>query len=139
VCGAGKTVDADRPGYHQFEYVGDQWGDILAAADLVVSRAGANTLYELLCLRKKNLLIPLPKAASRGDQLENAAYAEAAGYSRVLLEEDLNPASLVAAVDEMLDPDYAGSGKIAHFSPPDSVSLIVDALERAAAADPGRG
>jgi UDP-N-acetylglucosamine--N-acetylmuramyl-(pentapeptide) pyrophosphoryl-undecaprenol N-acetylglucosamine transferase len=132
VCGRGKTREIDRAGYHQFEYVGEQWGDLLAAADLVVSRAGANTLYELLCLKKPNLLIPLSAAASRGDQIENAEYAKACGYSRVIQEAELDSAALVAAVDEILG--RADCGKIAAFTPPDSVTLIVDALARASAA-----
>ncbi len=132
VCGPGKVVPLDQPGYHPFEYVRAEWGDLLAAATIVVSRAGANTLYELLCLRKPNLLIPLSRKASRGDQIENAAWAEAEGFSHVLPEEALTPASLIAAVDEILAETGSESGKIAAFQPPDSVGLIVAAIERAA-------
>ena len=80
VCGPKRTDAslADRAGYHQFEYVGAQWGDLLAAADVVVSRAGANSLYELVALRKPHLLVPLPRSASRGDQISNAGYAQVA-------------------------------------------------------------
>lgn len=132
VCGAGKTDPIGMTDYHQFEYVREEWGDLLAAADLVVSRSGANTLYELLCLHKPNLLIPLSRAVSRGDQIENAAWAEAQGYSRVLPEADLNARSLVLAVDEIFAELTAGSGKIAAFSAPDSVALIVETIRRAA-------
>lgn len=132
VCGPGRTVALDIADYHQFEYVRETWGDLLAAADLVVSRAGANTLYELLCLHKPNLLIPLSRKASRGDQIENAAWAEAEGYSRVLAEEALDADSLLRAVDEILADRRAGSGRIAGFSAPDSVTLIIDAIRRAA-------
>ena len=100
VCGPGH-VDATltaRAGYRQFEYVGDGWGDLLAAADVVVSRAGANSLYELVALRKPHLLVPLTRQASRGDQLENAAYALERGWSRVLPEDQLEPARLCEAV-----------------------------------------
>lgn len=132
VCGPGKVQALDQPGYHPFEYVRAEWGDLLAAATLVVSRAGANTLYELLCLRKPNLLIPLRRQASRGDQIENAAWAEAEGYSHVLAEEALTPESLIAAVHEILAETGAESGKIAAFQPPDSVGLIVATIKRAA-------
>ena len=132
VCGPGKVVPVDQPGYHPFEYVREEWGDLLAAATLVISRAGANTLYELLCLRKPNLLIPLSRKASRGDQIENAAWAEAEGYSHVLAEEALTAESLVAAADEILAETTTDSGKIAAFQPPDSVGLIVATIERAA-------
>lgn len=132
VCGPGKVVPLAQPGYHPFEYVRAEWGDLLAAATMVVSRAGANTLYELLCLRKPNLLIPLSRKASRGDQIENAAWAEAEGYSHVLAEEALSPERLLATVDEILAETEAESGKIAGFQPPDSVGLIVATIKRAA-------
>ncbi len=92
VCGPKRTdpMLANRPGYHQFEYVDAQWGDLLAAADVVVSRAGANSLYELVALRKPHLLVPLPRSASRGDQISNAGYALAHGWSRVVAEDELD-------------------------------------------------
>lgn len=92
VCGAGRLEPRLRgqTGYRQFEYVNEQWGDVLAAADLVVSRAGANAVFELAALGKPTLLIPLPTLASRGDQIDNARYAERQGWCRVLLEDDLN-------------------------------------------------
>jgi UDP-N-acetylglucosamine--N-acetylmuramyl-(pentapeptide) pyrophosphoryl-undecaprenol N-acetylglucosamine transferase len=100
VCGPGRTEAAlaAKGGYHQFEYVGDGWGDLLAAADVVISRAGANSLYELVALRKPHLLVPLPRSASRGDQLANAEYARGRGWSRVIAEEDLDAARLNEAV-----------------------------------------
>jgi UDP-N-acetylglucosamine--N-acetylmuramyl-(pentapeptide) pyrophosphoryl-undecaprenol N-acetylglucosamine transferase len=135
VCGPGKAVAQEKVGYHQFEYVREDWGDLLAAADLVVSRAGANTLYELLCLRKPNLLIPLSKQASRGDQIENAAYAEAQGYSRVIQEQDLAAGPLIQAIDEILTEVRDESGRIARFLPPDSVRLISEAITALARPD----
>jgi UDP-N-acetylglucosamine--N-acetylmuramyl-(pentapeptide) pyrophosphoryl-undecaprenol N-acetylglucosamine transferase len=100
VCGPGRVDTAlrGRTGYQQFEYVADGWGDLLAAADVVVSRAGANSLYELVALKKPHLLVPLTRQASRGDQLANAAYAVARGWSRVLQEDQLDPAHLSEAV-----------------------------------------
>jgi UDP-N-acetylglucosamine--N-acetylmuramyl-(pentapeptide) pyrophosphoryl-undecaprenol N-acetylglucosamine transferase len=92
VCGHDRIDSRLRgqPGYRQFEYVDAEWGDVLAAADLVVSRAGANAVFELAALGKPSLLIPLSAQASRGDQIDNARYAERQGWSRVLLEEDLD-------------------------------------------------
>ncbi len=100
VCGPGRTDPSltQRAGYHQFEYVDEAWGDLLVAADVVVSRAGANSLYELVALRKPHLLVPLPRSASRGDQISNAQYAQSRGWSRVIAEEELNAARLDAAV-----------------------------------------
>ena len=100
VCGPARTEAslAHVPGYHQFEYVGAQWGDLLAAADVVVSRAGANSLYELVALGKPHLLVPLSRSASRGDQISNAQYARSRGWSRVIAEEALDAEGLDAQV-----------------------------------------
>jgi len=89
VCGKGNiSVDA-CPGYAPFEYVQEELPHIFAAADLIISRAGANTLFELLALKKPHLLIPLTRAASRGDQILNAESFEKQGFSAVLQEEQL--------------------------------------------------
>ena len=103
LCGKG-NVDSSllhTPGYAQFEYVGDELKDVFAASDLVISRAGANAICELLALRKPNILIPLPLTASRGDQLLNAASYEKQGFSKVLKEEELTGELLLAAIDEV--------------------------------------
>lgn len=124
VCGSGKRAEITNPHYTQFEYVRDEWGDLLAAADLVVSRAGANTLYELLLLGKANLLVPLSKQASRGDQIENAEYAASLGFSRVIAEEDLTTTTLVSTVTEMATQLDGLHRALAAFVAPDSVELI---------------
>lgn len=103
ICGRG-GLDANlrtRPGYKQFEYVDEEWPHLLAMADVVVTRAGATTLFELLELRKPNLLIPLTLGQSRGDQILNARSFERRGFSRTLIEEDLNVNSLVEAIRQM--------------------------------------
>ena len=69
-----------------------------ATADLVVSRAGASTLGELTALGKRVLAVPLPKGASRGDQVENAAYYLAEGAIHVLPQSELNERNLLASV-----------------------------------------
>lgn len=74
-------------GYKQFEYVKDELKDLYAMADVVISRAGANAICELLALKKPNLLVPLP--TGRGDQKLNAASFEAQGYSVVVQDDDL--------------------------------------------------
>lgn len=71
LCGKG-NVDASLnaiAGYAQFEYANEELADLFALSSLVISRAGANAICELLALRKPNILIPLPAAASRGDQI----------------------------------------------------------------------
>ncbi len=96
LCGKGGIDPAleGRPGYRQLEYVSAEMPDVLAAADLVLSRAGSNAIFEFLALRKPNLLVPLPLTASRGDQILNARAFQAEGFSRVLAEEDIGPGRL---------------------------------------------
>ena len=131
VCGPDKQVAMKLAGYHQFEFVGDGWGDLLAAADLVVSRAGANSLFELLTLGKPNLLVPLSLAASRGDQIENAKFAERSGYSRVMEEAVLDTESLVRAVSQMLSQQTEWTQKVSRFEALPSVELLIDAMRDA--------
>lgn len=102
LCGKGK-MDASikLPGYVQFEYISKEMRDLFAMCDIVISRAGANAICELLALKKPNLLIPLSANASRGDQLLNAKSFEEHGYSSVLTEENLTPESLLAAINEL--------------------------------------
>ena len=90
LCGKGNIKLEPGPGYAPFEYAQDEYPHMLAAADIVVSRAGANTIFELLALNKPNLLIPLSRAASRGDQILNAVSFEKQGFSKVLREEEID-------------------------------------------------
>ncbi|MDR1067505.1 MAG: undecaprenyldiphospho-muramoylpentapeptide beta-N-acetylglucosaminyltransferase [Clostridiales bacterium] len=90
ICGRDNLKDAPtRLGYKPFGYVSDEMADIMAAADVVASRAGANSIFELLALKKPHVLIPLSKNASRGDQILNAASFETQGFSVVLQEESI--------------------------------------------------
>ncbi len=100
LCGKGKAVQEHEncKGYRQFEYVSKEMKDLFAAADLVISRAGANSICELLALRKPHILIPLSAAASRGDQILNAESFEHQGFSYVLKEEDLTNDTLLRAI-----------------------------------------
>ena len=100
ICGKGNLEPSleETEGYRQFEFVSTELKDIFAAADIVISRAGANSICELLALKKPNLLIPLSAAASRGDQILNAGSFEKQGFSMVLREEEMNEDSLVEAV-----------------------------------------
>jgi UDP-N-acetylglucosamine--N-acetylmuramyl-(pentapeptide) pyrophosphoryl-undecaprenol N-acetylglucosamine transferase len=103
LCGKGNLDEklTETPGYVQYEYINEELSDLLAAADLVISRAGANAICELLALRKPNILIPLPAASSRGDQLLNAESFEKQGFSYVLKEENLSVSTLLAAIREV--------------------------------------
>ncbi len=102
-CGKGK-YDADldgTAGYKQFEYISDELPDIYAAADVIISRAGANVINELAALKKPALLIPLGLDASRGDQLLNADSFKKRGFADVLKEEDMNHRVLLSKVNEL--------------------------------------
>ena len=102
LCGKDK-LDASlngTEGYVQFEYIKDELPDLFAAADLIISRAGANSICEILALRKPNILIPLSAAASRGDQILNANSFAKQGFSTVLEEEVLTADTLSQAIEE---------------------------------------
>ncbi len=102
LCGNDKMDNLllNTPGYIQFEYLKAELKDVFAMADVVVSRAGANAICELLALKKPNLLIPL-SAGSRGDQILNARSFESQGFSMVIDEDYLSPALLVEKVQEL--------------------------------------
>ena len=103
ICGKEKIDNLllTTKGYHQFEYLKAELKDIFAMADIVISRAGANAICEILALKKPNLLIPLPATSSRGDQILNAASFESQGYSMVISEDDLTKELLVAKIQEL--------------------------------------
>ncbi len=103
LCGKGHLDDSlkNKRGYVQFEYVSKELRDLFALTDLVISRAGANAICELLALKKPNILIPLSKAASRGDQILNAKSFKKNGFSYVIEEEELSKASLLNAIRDV--------------------------------------
>lgn len=100
LCGKGKIDESlqNTKGYVQYEYIKEELCDLMAAADIMISRAGANAICEILALRKPNILIPLSAEASRGDQILNAASFEKSGYSIVLQESELTNDTLLSAV-----------------------------------------
>ncbi len=101
LCGKGNLDESlnNTLGYVQFEYIKKELSDLMDAADVVISRAGANAICELLALQKPSILIPLPAASSRGDQILNAQSFEKQGYSYVLKEEEVTEQSLMEAVE----------------------------------------
>lgn len=103
LCGKGKRDEAldGTKGYVQYEYIQKELADLFALCDIVVSRAGANAICELLALRKPTLLIPLSAKASRGDQILNARSFERQGFSMVLEEEQVTKTTLLHAVSEL--------------------------------------
>lgn len=103
ICGKEK-IDSkllDLKGYKQFEYVNAELKDLFAIANLVISRAGANSICELLALKKPNILIPLSLQNSRGDQILNANSFELQGFSMVIPDDDLNKQILIEKIHEL--------------------------------------
>ncbi len=95
LCGKGNLDPAIRNArYCQLEYAREELPHLFAAADYVLSRAGANSIFELLALAKPHILVPLSKQASRGDQILNAASFAKQGFSLVIAEEELTIESL---------------------------------------------
>lgn len=104
LCGKGNLDESlmDLKGYCQKEFLSEEMPDALAVADIVLSRAGSNTLSELLALQKPMLLVPYPLSASRGDQVENAKSYAAQGLARVLMQEDMTPQAMTEGLLKLL-------------------------------------
>ena len=132
LCGKGKTDPQlnNINGYRQFEYINEELPDLLACADIVISRAGANSIYELLCLQKPHLLIPLSTKASRGDQIHNANYFANLGLSKVLLEENMTDEHLFQLIIQLEQEQEAIKAKLKQFVLPDSVEIIYNELSK---------
>ncbi|MDY5883393.1 MAG: undecaprenyldiphospho-muramoylpentapeptide beta-N-acetylglucosaminyltransferase [Roseburia sp.] len=115
LCGKGNLDESlkNLEGYAQFEYAKQELTDMFALSDLVISRAGANSICELLALHKLNILIPLSAAASRGDQILNAKSFKAQGFSYVIEEESLTDDTLKEAIHEVFahKEDYINAMK----------------------------
>jgi UDP-N-acetylglucosamine--N-acetylmuramyl-(pentapeptide) pyrophosphoryl-undecaprenol N-acetylglucosamine transferase len=107
ICGKGKTDElVNEKGYVQLEYVTDDLPDIMALADIVVTRGGSNSINEFLALHKPMIIIPLPAVHSRGDQLVNAEEFERLGYAVDLREEDITEDKLVNAIRNLYDKRF---------------------------------
>ena len=122
----------DTEGYKQFEYIKSELKDIFAMTDVVISRAGANAICELLALRKPNILIPLPAKSSRGDQLLNAKSFESQGFSIVMNEDDLTSKLLSNKVHELYENRQSYIDVMNRSNQLDSISTIVDLINEAA-------
>ena len=134
LCGKGKLDEklTGLNGYVQFEYIQDELKDLFALADVVISRAGANAICELLALRKPNLLIPLSANASRGDQILNARSFERQGFSMVMEEEELTDEKLLAAVHKLYDSREDFINAMNQSSQQDPIKTIIGLIEDAA-------
>ncbi|MBQ7429075.1 MAG: undecaprenyldiphospho-muramoylpentapeptide beta-N-acetylglucosaminyltransferase [Butyrivibrio sp.] len=131
LCGKEKmdNLKLSVPGYKQFEYVKEDLKDIFAMADVVVSRAGANSICELLALRKPNILIPLSTKSSRGDQILNAESFKKQGFSIVIDNEELDEDILVESVFDMFENKEKFIDNMVKNSQESATNTIVDVIE----------
>ncbi len=131
ICGKDKIDNLllKTDGYKQFEFVKDALKDLFAMADIVISRAGANAICELLTLRKPNLLIPLPAHASRGDQILNAKSFEAQGFSMVADEDYLTAVTLTEKVHELYFTSQSYIDAMQNSRIKDSTDTIIALIE----------
>lgn len=129
ICGIDKIeAHLDSPNYKQFTYLHDDLAHLLAAATVVISRAGANSIYELLALKKPHILIPLTKRSSRGDQIDNALHFDQLGVSQVILEEDLTREVLIEKVRWILQQEKEISSKLQELQLQHSTNLICNII-----------
>ena len=133
LCGKGKTDESLQglDGYAQFEYIKQELKDLFALTDIVISRAGANAICELLALHKPNLLIPLSANASRGDQILNARSFERQGFSIVLEEEELTNEVLLNAIHKLYREKDTFIDAMKQSSQQDSINTIINLIENA--------
>lgn len=131
LCGKGNLDPAlnSTTGYVQFEYIKQELADLFALADVVVSRAGANAICELLELRKPNLLIPLSATASRGDQILNAKSFKKQGFSDVLQEEELTSEVLLSHILSLYENRHDYINAMNKSSASNAVNTIVTMIE----------
>ena len=131
LCGKGKMDESlkDVEGYCQFEYIKNELRNLFALADIVISRAGANAICELLALHKPNLLITLSANASRGDQILNARSFERQGFSLVLEEEQLTKETLLNAVKTLHENRTTFINSMKNSGQQDSIGTIIKLIE----------
>ena len=131
ICGKGNLDNnlINIEGYQQFDYVKDELKHLLAASDYVISRAGANTIFELLALKKPNILIPLSAKASRGDQILNASSFEKNGFSIVVQEDDLNSEILLEKIKYLENNKETFISAMKSSSLKNGTDAILDVIE----------
>lgn len=131
LCGKGNLDDQLKnvTGYAQFEYARTELTDMFALADLAISRAGANSICELLALHKPNILIPLSAAASRGDQILNAKSFAKQGFSYVIEEEKLTEQLLLSAVKEVYADREKYKTAMSKSGQMDSIETILELIQ----------
>ena len=117
-CGA-KDADAmpkHHEGYFLHPFIYKEMSDVISCADSILSRAGANSIWEASVLGKPMVLIPLCGSGTRGDQVDNAKFFEEKGAALVLLGEDADSAHLQDALLKMSDSAFRMNAALASKS-----------------------
>ncbi|WPC41100.1 undecaprenyldiphospho-muramoylpentapeptide beta-N-acetylglucosaminyltransferase [Clostridium sp. JS66] len=132
ICGKGNLDKGlvEKKGYKQFEYINEELPHIMNAADIVLSRAGANVIFELLALKKPNILVPLSKKSSRGDQILNAASFEKSGYSIVIQEEELNENVLMENLRELCNNRNKYTNNMENSTVKNGTEAIINTIKK---------
>lgn len=129
ICGKDKIdISIHSDSYVQYEYVKAELKDLFALADIVISRAGANSICELLALKKPNLLIPLSAGSSRGDQILNARSFEAQGFSMVIDDKDLTADLLIEKITELYFTRQTYLDAMSRSNQLNSISTIIQLI-----------
>jgi len=131
LCGKGNLDPSldNTENYAQFEYANKELSDFFALADLVISRAGANSICEFLALHLPNILIPLSANASRGDQILNARSFQKQGFSYVIEEENLSEETLTEAIRYVFENQQTYQKAMKNSKQLNSIDTIIQLIE----------
>lgn len=131
ICGK-NNIDKNlinKQGYLQYEYVKDELKNFFDMSSIIISRAGANSISEILALKKPNILIPLSSKASRGDQILNADSYKKSGFSEVLIEDKLTDTELVDMIYKVYKNRQIYIDKMKDSKQNNSIELIIEILK----------
>jgi UDP-N-acetylglucosamine--N-acetylmuramyl-(pentapeptide) pyrophosphoryl-undecaprenol N-acetylglucosamine transferase len=131
LCGEGKVDQSffGKKGYKQIEYAHDELADLFAASDMVISRSGANCVYEILALKKPHIFIPLPLKASRGDQIHNANYFVKRGVSIMIDDDKLTDKLLLSRIYQVFAEREHIIKKISSLDIESGTNNVINVLE----------
>ena len=129
LCGRGNLEPhLEQKGYQQFEYIDRELADLMCLADLVISRAGSNSIFEFLALRKPMILIPLSRKSSRGDQIENAKVFKRQGFAEVILEQELTENKLLETIQSVFSNRHEYQNRMANWNSDCSLHKLFDLI-----------
>jgi UDP-N-acetylglucosamine--N-acetylmuramyl-(pentapeptide) pyrophosphoryl-undecaprenol N-acetylglucosamine transferase len=128
LTGTNHPYHVDDSCYKCFEFAGDEMADLYACSDLIIGRAGANSLFEGFALEKPMILIPLPKKYSRGEQIKNAEYFAQKGLLKILHQNEANPETLVQTIKQTLEEKDILRSALRQYSFPETNKILVEEI-----------